>query len=199
MKRNVFFMFSLFVMLVLGAGTLSAQTNRPEVTPVRAGSEERTQEREERREEIQNQTEEKRAQIEERRMANLEKAWSNYANSMIRRFDLAIAWLETMEERINSRIEKLKEGGVDTTETEAFMASADSAIESAKEAVSDLKDAMELALESETPAIEIRSARALVEEARLAIKSAHSEMVKAVRSLKPGLNRVDDSSDTGDE
>ncbi len=195
MSRKTFFTLSVLTALIFGASTSFAQTGRPEVVPARAETENRTEEREERREEIRTQTEEKVAEIEARKKANLEKAWSNYANAMLRRFNFAISWLETMEERINSRIAKLKEGGVDTTEAEAFMASADEAIESAKEAATSLEDAISSALESENPAVEIRNARPLVEEARLAIRTAHSEMVKAITSLKPGLNRGDDSGD----
>ncbi|PIQ66829.1 MAG: hypothetical protein COV95_02020 [Candidatus Zambryskibacteria bacterium CG11_big_fil_rev_8_21_14_0_20_40_24] len=120
----------------------------------------------------------------------------NFSKSMIRRFESAIAWLEKMTERIETRIAKLKSEGVDTSVSERFVADAKDKIQIAKDKVSDLPTAIEEAMNTDDLRGSFERVRTLVKEAKDAIKEAHADLVKAINNLKPGLNREKNNAES---
>ena len=87
-------------------------------------NDERKQEMQDRRDEMQKKQMEKRGEILKRN-----------AMKMIERMNAAIERLEKLADRIDSRITKLKEKGVDTTKTIAYLVNARAKIADAKTAV----------------------------------------------------------------
>lgn len=162
-----------------------AQT-RP--VPVDVRQEERVQNAEVRQEN-------RAALADERRSERVAKI-KNHTSIMIRRFNQAIEWLGKIADRIASRIEKLKAGGVDTALSEGYLADARTKLDDAKESVIGLEDAVAEALEGEDLRSAFGQVRALVGEARNLIKETHSLLVSAIRNLKPGLNRERSATST---
>jgi chromosome segregation ATPase len=130
-----------------------------------------------------------REERQETRRVEAENRIRAHIGAMLRRFNAAIDWLEKISERIESRIAKLKEDGVNTSEAEGYLNEAKTEIAEAKSAVSSLSEAAEEALSAESLREAFQRVRELVQTARESIKDAHAALIKAVRSLKPGINR----------
>ncbi len=103
-------------------------------------------------------------------------------------FDAMVLRLRGLSERIDARIEVLKERGVDTEEAEALLADADEKIDDAETAIQAVKDAMSDALESETPREEMQNVRTLAQTAKEAVKAAHEALVEAITALPNAQN-----------
>lgn len=105
----------------------------------------------------------------------------------LERFDQILA-------RIDSRIEKLRAGGVDVSAAVSASATASASIDSASAAVADAKLAIETAASSETPREHIREVRAAVRAAVETVKAAHQALKDALRVLKSILPKPDASA-----
>lgn len=113
--------------------------------------------------------------------------------------DAMIARLEKLAERIQSRIDVLKDRGVDTTEAETALALAQDEIDEALTSVEALKEAVTKALESETPREALKETKPLAETTKTAIREAHTALVDAIQALpnmQNGEEGTDDTSET---
>ena len=135
----------------------------------------------ERRVEIRNNIEQRKASSTERRVemqTNLAKRKVEHVTKII------LATIERLEKiitRIESRIVKIQERGGDTTEAEGFVALA-------KENLADAKVAVEvfatLDLSGSTARENFETIRAAAAEAQELIRTAHRNLMMAVRALK---------------
>jgi hypothetical protein len=114
-------------------------------------------------------------------------------NQMILRMNAAIERLTKLADRIDSRIVKLKEKGVDTAKAEANIAIARTKIAAAKAAVAAAGNGVESAsiqadasASSTKPSDPGRTVREALTQARTAVFAAHKAIVDALTSLKVG-------------
>lgn len=142
--------------------------------------EERKEQMEEKREEMKERMEERRGEIMKR-----------MSERMIDRMTAAIERLTKLTDRIDSRIAKLSEKGVDTTTAKANvaiartkLADAGAAVVAAQGAVAGAVSAADAATGSTTPSGAGKAVRDSLEKARLAVVDAHKAIVEAVKSLK---------------
>lgn len=103
-------------------------------------------------------------------------------------FDAMILRLRGLGERIDARIDVLKERGVDVADAEESLADALAKIDDAEKAIEEVKDAMSDALASETPREEIQNVRTLAETAKGKIREAHQALVLTITELPNAQN-----------
>lgn len=108
----------------------------------------------------------------------------NFAARMFHRMEAAIERLKKLDERIGSRITKLKEKGIDTSKAEIALGTAKTEIGNAETHLAAAKTAAQGAIDSETPKEAFESVRTHVEMTRDAIKKAHKALIDAVVALK---------------
>lgn len=138
------------------------------------------EERESRIEERQEQRDERRQELEERAKERIEA----HIEKLVARFEAAIERLVGLSIRIESRIEKFSENGADTSRAETSLEMAKAKI---REAQNSLASAAVLSieiLEGETPGEALTRARREFENAKQAVKDAHSALINAVEALK---------------
>lgn len=139
--------------------------------------------REERREEMREKMAERRSEILKR-----------IAERMVKHMELAIERMEKIATRIDARIAKLKERGVNTAASEALLATAREKLNAAGAAVANAKAEMANALavadvdadgdgkmDKVDPGKKVRE---FLTTARNAVKDAHRALVEAIKSLK---------------
>ncbi|OGZ11551.1 MAG: hypothetical protein A3C93_00930 [Candidatus Lloydbacteria bacterium RIFCSPHIGHO2_02_FULL_54_17] len=134
--------------------------------------------------------EEMREKMAERRSAILQRI----AERMIRHMEAAIERMEKIATRIDSRIAKLKERGVNTAASEALLATARQKLAAATTAVESAKGAMATALavadvdadgDGKMDKVDPgKTVREFLTTARNAVKDAHRALVEAIKSLK---------------
>ncbi|OGZ06250.1 MAG: hypothetical protein A2845_00385 [Candidatus Lloydbacteria bacterium RIFCSPHIGHO2_01_FULL_49_22] len=144
---------------------------------------ERKERIDERRQEMNDRKEERRSEILKR-----------MARQMIGRMNAAIERIEKLADRVDSRIAKLIEKGVDTTSATANVAITRTKITEARAAVAKAEasilgaatqaDAM---TGSTTPSDAGKPVREALEEARIAVVAAHKALVVAIVSLKANV------------
>lgn len=130
---------------------------------------------------------EARARMEEKRSEILKRV----SLQMFERMQAAIDRFTKLSDRIDSRIQKLKEQGVDTTKSEGLMkitrakiADASTALEVAKQKVDGAALVADSSASSTEPVDAGKPVRENLEKARTAIMDAHKALVDAVESLK---------------
>lgn len=107
----------------------------------------------------------------------------------IQRFSIAIKQFDNLAQRIQSRIDKIKSTGIDTSSVEAALAAARSAIETARadaKAVSDIVAQVKDTGNARDVRREIETA---VKKASANVKAAHKALSDAARALA-GLGRT---------
>ena len=130
---------------------------------------------------------EARAQMEEKRSEILKRV----SEQMFKRMEAAIERFAKLGDRIDSRIQKLKEQGVDTAKSEGLMkitrakiADAAAALDVAKQKVDGAALVADNSASSTKPVDAGKPIRENLEKARVAIMDAHKALVDAVESLK---------------
>lgn len=142
-------------------------------------------------EEITASTAEKRAAVLEQviqRQATLEaraqERVTNLSANMSNRMEAIIARLQNISDRLESRIVKMNESGVDTTASAAALASAQLSLDGALTEISDIDASVYAAVS----AADVRSGwatlKAKFEGIRDLIKTAHSELQRSISLLK---------------
>jgi intracellular sulfur oxidation DsrE/DsrF family protein len=142
-------------------------------------------------EEITASTAEKRAAVQEQviqRQATLEaraqERVTNLSANMSNRMEAIIARLQNISDRLESRIVKMNESGVDTTASAAALASAQLSLDGALAEISDIDASVYAAVS----AADVRSGwatlKAKFEGIRDLIKTAHSELQRSISLLK---------------
>jgi len=129
---------------------------------------------------VQERIEERGEKLDERRKARIR----TYVGRLLKRMDAALLRFEMFSDRINSRIAKFNERGVDTTEAERLLSEAHDDIINARAELQNVQDELEVALESENPKKAFRTARASFVSARDLIKEVHASLVRVIRALK---------------
>ncbi|MCK5059545.1 MAG: hypothetical protein KAR00_00135 [Candidatus Pacebacteria bacterium] len=105
-------------------------------------------------------------------------------NQIVRRLLAAIDRAELLAGRIFSRIEKLKEEGVDTSDPEEHLTTAKAEIEEALVIVEKIPEAITDIVTADTLREAFEEARELVKEAKEKIHSVYSHLREAIKSLK---------------
>lgn len=169
------------------------------------------QEREtERREDVQEKQEERTDALETRQMERVENIEARqeeregiqedrlrvatdkaqmFVERTTERFSAVVGRLETLGERIESRIEKFQERGIDTSEAEALVDSAYTSLSEGQETLRIAADSLMTAVTSDTPRENIEAAKALFDEAKEDLRAAHALFVDAVASLKASVEQ----------
>lgn len=104
------------------------------------------------------------------------------SNLMASRFTAAALRLETLANRIDSRIVKMKAEGKTTVEAESQITIARKEIDEARIGIRAIASTTQSAITSKT----FENLRALSESIKEDTKAAHAALVKAVVSIKPG-------------
>lgn len=130
---------------------------------------------------------EARARMEEKRSEILK----HVAEQVFGRMGAAIERLSKLGDRVDSRIAKLKEQGVDTSKSEELMkttrtkiAEASTALDAAKQEIDAAALLADASASSTKPVDAGKPVRESLEKARTAVVAAHKALVAAVESLK---------------
>ena len=101
------------------------------------------------------------------------------------RYEAALARLDKIVQRIASRIDKLKARGVDTSQAEAALVSAEGLGANAAQSIEDAKLKVD-AIDPESASVKdaVMTAKDAVKSAKQALKDYHQGLVKAIRLLK---------------
>lgn len=126
----------------------------------------------------------------------IEERVRRFSDLMVARFEAVADRLTRIADRLESRIAKFKESGVDTVATEGYLADARVKIGLAKTEIGNISSALNTALSGDINADTFRQVRTIVGSAKQALKDAHAALVKVVVSLKPGLNTDKPASST---
>jgi hypothetical protein len=124
---------------------------------------------------------EKSEEAQERRVEFQQDIAERHAENVSRVISATIGRLEKIIERIGSRISKLQENGIDTTEAEGYIKSAKEDLINARASVSAFAS---IDLSSADAQTNFEKVRAAAKEAAGHIKSAHGNLRLAVSSLK---------------
>lgn len=152
---------------------------------------------EERREEIQNRImvrkemlatrgAEARARLKERKRELIR----NHYGRLNRRFQAAIARLEMIAERIESRLDLLADEGYAVEEQRAGVEKARSDIEVAKQLVSEAETEFGKAVDSETPIADFGAVKETMLNVKELLKDIHRQLTLIIQSIKKGLLTV---------
>lgn len=135
--------------------------------------------------------EERRAEARERMEEKRSEILKHLSEQMFKRMEAAIERYTKLSDRVDSRIQKLKEKGVDTTKSESLIAitrtkiaEAKTAVEAAKQEVEGAATLADNSASSTKPIDAGKRVRENLEKARLAITAAHKALVSAIESLK---------------
>lgn len=167
-----------------------------------AGIAERKENTEAKRAEFQEKSEERKAVVAERRAQLQERAQeriTNLAANMSNRMEAVIERIQNIIDRVSSRVEKIAERGVDTTESEAALASAQVSIDAALALISTIDDDVSDAVGSEDAKAGWVSVKENYTAIRDHLKTAHSELRASIEALKVAVadykesNRVSDA------
>lgn len=150
------------------------------------------------KEQLEAKKEEIKSSVAERRenVANkIQERAFNFVEKVKERLEAAINRLEVLAQRIESRITKMKEAGISTTEAEKLLKIAKDKINKAEENVSLISLTTDLPTTTSSTTSEIlRSAfatsKSQIEQAKKDLKSAHAALVDVINSLKPGYNKL---------
>lgn len=144
--------------------------------------------RQEAREEERRERAETRTEVRAEHRANLEASVEArilaYIERTYNRFTAAVTRLGMIGQRLESRIEKFKERGVDTSESEALLAEARVHIGIAHDNVESFAAEARALVESENPRQHFRAVKAILDEAKAEIFEARRALIAAVASLK---------------
>ena len=206
-STSLLLMLALTVALPVSAKEGADDLQEKSSTTPRALMMERQEDRRESRQEYKASTTERlmeiRSNIEQRKASSTERRLEMQTNIAKRRVEhvtkvilATIKRLEKIITRIESRIEKIKERGGDTTEAEDFVALAKENLADAKVAVDAF---INLDLSGSTAVENFEMIRAAAAEARENISSAHRNLMMAVRALKgPNTGAATSTSNSDD-
>ena len=127
-------------------------------------------------------------------VAKMNSAMSKLLMKIGERFQAAVARLQKLSDRIDSRIAKMEAENIDVTKAKSLLVTAKAKIEIAK--ISSSKIASSTPLLASTTATttdalktEYAKFRAIISAAKNDLKTAHSALIDVVKNLKPGFNK----------
>lgn len=166
-------------------------------------------EMEQKRENIKDQIETKREEIkdkmEERRetaLSVIKERLDKFSENVVKRFNAAIERLETLANRIDSRIAKMEEEGLDVLNAKELLSIAEVKIETAKTSTAGISlESQAVVSDSDTSSTTTIKAnfdtlRRQIETAKTDIKAAHTALVDVINTLKPGLRKATSTATT---
>lgn len=127
----------------------------------------------------------RKVQLEETRKERIQ----NIVDRVEGRFQATINRLSALAEKIQNRIDKWTELGVDTSGSQALLDSTELKIADAEAALDAAGATFDAIAGSDNPGQTFEEARVLLEEVKNAIRDAHKALVETVKSLK-GLSSV---------
>lgn len=168
----------------------NASTTRDELR------EDRVEIREVQMEERQTERVERQEERRSRLDAHVEARVRAYGERLERRYNAAIERLEGIALRIETRIEKLNERGIDTSEAERELQEAYGAIAAAQSQVGAAAASLEEILVSDSPRDALNESKILFQSAKETIRDAHGALVESIALLKASIeNQTDEASD----
>jgi len=142
---------------------------------------------------------ERRADIAEKIQSHISEQARTVAERMLHRLESALERLSGLLERVDSRLEKIAARGIDTSEADALVIDAYSAIEAARYDISQAQAALDVIAESDTPREHLREMKVRVREAVASLKTAHTAVVNAIRAMSiiapPPSSSPDDTAE----
>ncbi len=138
--------------------------------------------------------------VEERRqnaVNKIKERINKFVENVVARYEAATNRLETLADRIESRITKIESRNIDVIEAKELLTVARSKIETAKISVANIASTTSISsLASTTGAIkkEFEDIKTQMERAKEDIKIAHAALVNVVENLKPGDNKMRNST-----
>lgn len=167
-----------------------ANNHTEQASEMRERAEERRQTAEERRLQMQDELEQRRVEAvargEERRAALQERAQErllNLAANMSNRMEAAIRRIDNVITRLESRIEKLKDTGVNTNEAEDHLATAKRYLTSASATLATIDTDVTQFITSNDPRAAWMRVKSIYESTRNDLRSAHQTLRDTVVSL----------------
>src|SRR3989344_1603302 len=146
--------------------------------------------------------EEKRAEIKKRLEAGVKERIKKHTAQIMRHLRATRERLTKLAERVETRINKLKENGVYTEESEALLTTAKAKITTATQAIELIPRELETALAGTTTQRDaFAEIKTIVQKSETALKEAHRALVDVISSLKVGTSTTtkkipsDDASD----
>lgn len=149
---------------------------------------------EERKVEIQANIAERKAALEVRAQERI----TNLAANMSNRMDAVIARIQNIIDRLETRIAKLKETGLDTAAAESSLASAQVSINAAASAIGNIDAEVAAAVGSEDARAGWVSVKESYSSIRNHIKQAHTELRATVAALKAAAAEMSDGRGVSD-
>ena len=141
-------------------------------------------------------TTERKASSTERRVEMQKNLAQRKAEHTARVLIATIERLEKIIVRLESRIAKVKALGGVTTETESFVAEAKNHLSLAKLSITTFSS---IELSGNKARDNFERVRAVAAEVKGHIREAHTSLMKAIRSLKPGQRTATSTSDSQEE
>lgn len=142
--------------------------------------------------------EERRAEMEERRSQiqvtlseRVQARIENFANGLFRALDAGVLRLENIAERIDSRIEKLEDDGMDMSTQAELLLDAEVEIEEAEAEIAEARVELEVMLSSDTPREALEDVRVALSEAKQALREAKQALVETVQSIKRAISEAE--------
>lgn len=142
--------------------------------------------------------EERRQKLEEKRAERI----AAYAERMVKRMNAAIDRFEKISDRVSSRIAKIEEkfgDRVDLSESKTLLEAAQLEINNARASVDAINAELALVLESDTPKEAFEQVRTLFSNAKGDLKSAHTSLVEAIKSVKVGVGEEETEVESEDD
>lgn len=194
MVKKVIFVFSAIIFLSIFVIPVSAanDTTRDKLEQLRLKREEIHDLQKERINDIRQKQKEVRQDLREKvatRAAELKtKAVGSIKDAflrMLKKHEERLARLDAIAEKIATRIDKLKERGVNTSAATAKLATAEGLGTAAESALADAKTKVEaIDPNSSTPRDAVAAAKSAVQSSRQALMAYHKSLVEVLRELK---------------
>jgi DNA repair exonuclease SbcCD ATPase subunit len=191
MKKALIIFFSLVLVFNLSTVVLAQGDEHPgdniqdRLEDLREKRDENKQRRQDRLEELRRDVREKVATRQAQAKTRVLEKIKEIFGKIINRYNAALARLDTISERIASRIDKLNEKGVDTSEAEAKLFEAEEAGFAAQGLIEDAKasvDAIDTSSDSVRDFVQV--AKGAVRSAKKGLFDYHKALVETIRLLK---------------
>jgi len=150
-------------------------------------------------------SDERRAEVAQKIGQRREALIRAYAERMIRRFEAALERLTRLGDRLELRLIKLEENGIDVAHARELLGESRNKIQEARGKIAETETEIYAALGSDDPKEAFGKVRELLKGAVEKIKEAHRALVDAVRAIKGPAQDVqggseentDDDADNG--
>lgn len=139
-----------------------------------------TLDRAEKRAKVEEHMDERKAIISERAKERITNLAANVSNRM----EAAIARIQNVIDRVNTRIIKLEGAGLDVSEAQRIMASAQTSLDAAAAQIETIDVEVNAAVTAEDPRKAWQTVKAKYQSIRDQLRTAHSEIKAAIQALK---------------